>query len=139
MDPPDIFFKPNDMNKKRHCLTIKDAQLVQILHTHMEGFGSRYKLGTQDFYANGGNKQEIRYSHQRALNYFNAAIFQVGLAKGYVKDEPTKVYMFGIHHNNIQTEAKAIYMPTLAKPPFFLKNMQRPDVVPDIATETVDL
>lgn len=139
MDPAKPFFEPEKMSKNKHCLSIKDAIFVQILHTSMGGKGHRHKLGTQDYYANCGEEQEAEteishMSHQKAANFFNAAIFQVGLARGYVENEPDKVYIFGIHHDNTEFVAKPIYLPTTSKPPYFLRSMERPQTFKPIHT-----
>lgn len=151
MDPAGVKISPKKSEKEDstiHCLSLKDALLVQILHTAIKGNGIATMLGTQDFYANGGVVQDgpkrllsfhtMIWSHLRAINFFNAAIYQVALAIGYVIGKAVQ-YIFGIHHRHasIAKEDRPIFLPTLSKPPFFTADMVRPEI-PNIEVPTYE-
>lgn len=132
LDPAGPMFEP-PISKLRHVLNHTDAQFVQVLHTAMSGNGNIFRLGAQDFYANGGGLQpgssDKSWSHQKAVNLFRASIISPEAAVGYeclhgylqcCQSGLVRQYIFGIHHQCQNAAQEPIYLPTAKDPPYFL-------------------
>lgn len=75
----------------RHCLTHKDANRVIMLHTGGMGLGNSYRVGHEDYYANGGEMlipPSATLSHMRAGNLFRELIWTT--ATGYMSKKPKR-------------------------------------------------
>lgn len=132
LDPAGPLFEP-PVSGIRHVLNYSDGQFVQVLHTAMVGNGNVFRMGAQDFYANGGGLQpgskDKSWSHQKALNLFRASIILPGLAVGYecvygslqcCQSGLIREYIFGIYHQYRNIAEEPIFLPTATDPPYFL-------------------
>lgn len=148
LDPAGPLFAP--YKNDRHCLTRADAKQVIVLHTSSTGMGTRYVLGTKDFYANGGAKQPELWrsasslSHKRATNIFRASIYRPKYAIGFYCPIPmykcgpelTKIYYFDIDDEDPDILDAPIFLPTTGTQPFFNRNLKI-NFVPPYKSERV--
>lgn len=145
VDPCGPLFLP--YNTGRHCLTRNDARRVVILHTGSVLLGNSYRMGHEDYYANGGVQiisLEPLLSHLRSVNLIRELIWMK--AVGYICKRPKHVYRDGdmsdpsliqridfdlakISELEAEIIPHPIYLPVNLKYPYF-DNNETPKKIP---------
>lgn len=152
LDPAGPFFSPAQTIPR--CLTWEDARRVLIIHSCGKLLGTLFRLGHEDYYANGGNAvvpSSPGLSHMRVTNIIRELIWTK--ATGYISREPDRV----IHAADIVEEDKIafdldlipdadheanhvrypIYLPVNLKYPYFNEPNNPPETIPAYKLTTI--
>lgn len=124
IDPAGPLVPP--FGQERHCVKHNDARRVLVLHTS-KTFGNLYRLGHEDYYANGGHKVVPSFStpglgHLRAVNLIRALIWYEATGYYNITGRDFKSISFTltvIPDKESPIIPYPIYLPTNLNSPYF--------------------